>query len=68
MASNHMLTLTDQEVHEAITEWCNTHRFKEPILVVRLTLHETIQRNSQWERDNIVDFVYVRNELEGKYE
>jgi len=64
------ITLTTEEVNDAMTEWLNTHRFSEPVHVIGMLLDTrldvglgvsaTIEIHA-----NVIDLVYLRDELAG---
>ena len=64
------ITLTTEEVNDAMTEWLNTHRFSEPVRVIGMLLgtrldvgsgvSNTVELNA-----NVINLVYLRDELAG---
>ena len=62
-----MVELTDPEVLEAMTEWLNEHRFKEPVRVTNVKLSTFIHVGNSSAvastMHNIIYFEYPRKEL-----
>jgi hypothetical protein len=64
-----LFEMTKDEIHEALTEWLNRHRFSEPVRVTRLrAAHHVRVGNEDSKQCHMVDFEYPRKELAGEHD
>ena len=64
MSKARILELSENEVQQAMTEWLNNHRFKEPVTATGLKLNAQVSINGRSQVfTHMVEFVYTREDL-----